>query len=49
MVSIFIDNAFKYSNESGTIKIQLKTENGKKILSIYNTGIGIEKEKKKDF
>lgn len=43
MVSIFIDNAFKYSNESGTIKIQLKTENGKKILSIYNTGIGIEK------
>lgn len=43
MVGIFIDNAFKYSNENGTIQVQLKTENNKKILKIYNTGIGIEK------
>ncbi len=43
MVGIFIDNAFKYSNENGTIQIQLKTENGRKVLKIYNTGIGIEK------
>lgn len=43
MIGIFIDNAFKYSNENGTIKIQLTTENGKKILKIYNTGIGIQK------
>lgn len=43
MVGIFIDNAFKYSNENGTIQVQLKTENGKKVLKIYNTGIGIEK------
>ncbi|MDE6020689.1 MAG: HAMP domain-containing histidine kinase [Ruminococcus sp.] len=43
MIGIFIDNAFKYSNENGTIKIQLKTENNKKILKIYNTGIGIKK------
>lgn len=43
MIGIFIDNAFKYSNGNGTIKIQLKTENGKNILRIYNTGIGIKK------
>lgn len=43
MVGIFIDNAFKYSNENGTIQVQLKTENGKKVLKIYNTGQGIEK------
>ncbi|MGN0591622.1 MAG: sensor histidine kinase [Ruminococcus sp.] len=43
MVGIFIDNAFKYSDANGTIQVQLKTENGKKILKIYNTGIGIEK------
>lgn len=43
MIGIFIDNAFKYSNENGTIKIQLKTESNKKILRIYNTGIGIAK------
>lgn len=42
MVGIFIDNAFKYSNENGTIKIQLKIENNKKVLKIYNTGIGIK-------
>lgn len=42
MVGIFIDNAFKYSNENGTIKVQLKTENNKKLLKIYNTGIGIK-------
>ncbi len=43
MIGIFIDNAFKYSNENGTIQVQLKTENGKKVLKIYNTGIGIAK------
>lgn len=43
MVGIFVDNAFKYSNENGTIKVQLKTESGKKVLRIYNTGIGIAK------
>jgi len=42
MVGIFIDNAFKYSNENGNIEIQLKTENNKKVLKIYNTGIGIK-------
>lgn len=44
MIGIFIDNAFKYSNENGTIKVILKTENNKKVLKIYNTGIGIKKE-----
>lgn len=42
MVGIFIDNAFKYSNENGTIEVKLKTENNKKVLKIYNTGIGIK-------
>ncbi|MBQ8724855.1 MAG: HAMP domain-containing histidine kinase, partial [Oscillospiraceae bacterium] len=43
MVGIFVDNAFKYSNENGTVKVQLRTESGKKVLRIYNTGIGIAK------
>jgi signal transduction histidine kinase len=43
MIGIFIDNAFKYSNENGTIQVQLKMEGGKKILKIYNTGVGIQK------
>lgn len=43
MVGIFIDNAFKYSDENGTVKIQLKSEGGKKILTVYNTGQGIKK------
>lgn len=43
MIGIFIDNAFKYSNENGTIKVQLVSEGSKKILKIYNTGIGIQK------
>lgn len=43
MVGIFIDNAFKYSDENGTVKIQLKSESGKKVLTVYNTGQGIKK------
>ncbi len=43
MVGIFVDNAFKYSNENGTIKVQLTSEGGKNVLKIYNTGIGIAK------
>ena len=43
MIGIFIDNAFKYSDENGTIEIKLVSENSKKIIKIYNTGIGIQK------
>lgn len=43
MAGIFLDNAFKYSNEGGEIKLCLKEEGNKKILSIYNTGKGIKK------
>lgn len=43
MTGIFLDNAFKYSNEGGEIKLNLKEEGNKKILSIYNTGKGIKK------
>lgn len=47
MTAIFIDNALKYSKENGTVRVTLKEQNDKKILSVYNTGNGI-KESEKD-
>ncbi len=47
MTAIFIDNALKYSDEGGTVKVTLSKEGDKKILSVYNTGSGI-KEYEKD-
>lgn len=39
LINIFIENALKYTNENGNIKIELKKEKDKKIeLSFYNTG-----------
>ncbi len=47
---IFIDNALKHSSEKGTIKVSLKHHGSKKILSVYNTGEGLDdKQKKKIF
>ncbi len=37
LVSIFLDNALKYSNDNGTISIQLKKQNHSIFLSVYNT------------
>lgn len=41
MVGIFLDNAFKYSEEEGTVRVTLQKNKDKKLLKIYNTGIGI--------
>ena len=41
-----IDNALKYSNEGGTVRVSLKKIGDKKVLSIYNTGDGIKEEDK---
>ena len=46
MAAIFIDNALKYSNEGGTVRVSLKKIGDKKVLSIYNTGDGIKEEDK---
>ncbi len=45
VLTILIDNAIKYSAEKGEIQVDLKQHGTKKILSVYNTGIGIKKEK----
>lgn len=50
MAAIFIDNALKYSNDGGTVRVTLKKAGDKKILTIFNTGKGIrESEKDKIF
>ncbi len=41
LAAIFIDNAMKYSNENGTIKITLLRRGDKCILEFYNTGCEI--------
>ena len=46
MVAIFIDNALKYSNDGGIVRVNLKKQGDKKILSIYNTGSGVKEEEK---
>ena len=45
VLTILIDNAIKYSGEKDVIKVGLKLHSGKKIITVYNTGIGIKKEK----
>jgi len=42
LVSILTDNAIKHSNESGRIEISLRQSNGKAVISVFNTGIGVE-------
>lgn len=46
MTAIFIDNALKYSNDGGMVRVILKKQGDKKILSIYNTGSGIKDNEK---
>ena len=46
MAAIFIDNALKYSNDGGTVKVMLKRQGDKKIFSVYNTGQGVKDEDK---
>lgn len=50
LVGIFMDNALKYSEEHGQIRVTLQQVQNKKTLKIYNTGKGIpEAEKEKIF
>ena len=50
MMAIFIDNALKYSNEGGTVKVTLCRHGDKKVFSVFNTGQGVrEDEKEKIF
>ncbi|MBR1528402.1 MAG: HAMP domain-containing histidine kinase [Oscillospiraceae bacterium] len=44
LAAIFIDNAMKYSNEHGTIKISLIRRGDNRILEFYNTGCEISQE-----
>ncbi len=45
ILTILIDNAIKYSDENGEISVKLYTRSGKKIIEVYNTGIGIPSDK----
>lgn len=45
VLTILIDNAIKYSEDKGEIRVRLYRHGTKKIISVYNTGIGIKKEK----
>ncbi len=45
VLTILIDNAIKYSEEKGEIRVDLVRHGSKKIITVYNTGIGIKKEK----
>lgn len=44
MAAIFIDNALKYSNNGGTVRVTFKSSGDKKILSVFNTGSGVKAE-----
>ena len=42
MAAIFIDNALKYSNEGGTVRVSLRKQGEKKVLTVFNTGSGVK-------
>lgn len=44
IVNILLDNAVKHASEKGEIIIELKKENNKTILSVFNTGSNVESE-----
>ena len=41
MIFNLCDNAVKYNKEGGTVEIRVKKEDGKTVLSVRDTGIGI--------
>ena len=43
MLNLLMDNAFKYSDEGGEIKVSLKSKGKRKLISVYNTVESIEK------
>lgn len=42
MAAIFIDNALKYSGEGGKVKVTLKKQGERKVLTVFNTGSGVK-------
>ena len=46
MAGIFIDNALKYSKDGGTVRVSLSKDDGKAVLSVYNTGAGVKNSEK---
>lgn len=44
VVSILLDNAFKYTHENGEIRFTLAKKNYRPVLTVYNTGEGISTE-----
>ncbi len=46
MAAIFIDNALKYSNPEGTVRVTLAPHGDKAMLSVFNTGSGIKDSEK---
>lgn len=47
LVTILLDNAFKYSEEKGCVSIKLSGKGEKRILTVHNTGKGISAEDQK--
>lgn len=44
VISVLLDNAFKYTPEKGQIKVTLHKKNYRPVLTVYNTGEGISEE-----
>lgn len=45
IVTILTDNAVKYSDEHGEICVKLSKKGSRRILEVYNTGVGIQRDK----
>lgn len=45
ILTILIDNAQKYSDEGGEVKVSLYTRGSKRIIEVWNTGMGIAPDK----
>ncbi len=44
VVVILLDNAIKNANENGDVKVSLSVQSGKKVITVYNTGEGVDEE-----
>ncbi len=47
LTTILLDNAFKYSDEKGTVLLRLSSHGEKKVLLVHNTGNGIPASEQK--
>jgi len=47
VIVILLDNAIKNANENGDVKVSLSVQNGKKVITVYNTGEGVDEEEAK--